>query len=434
MVAGPPVPVTKRLCHKAFPLCRGPLSGAFGRGHLTLGRPRPGGPDGGRGRPRLPRVRSGVERASTREPCRPRKAAAVLTGTQIDDLIEEARANRTPARDVSVGGCAGATLRLTPTAAVYSMRFRHAGEPLRIRLGDAGDWTPVQVRSAGAAVRARVGGGAGVPAPAWIALKRSALVAKAARGEAVVVQTHMPKNRAPKTWTYRQARDAWVAHLEAEAESPAQIYRPDTVRNYRSVIGCPAMRALDDRFVSRSPAPDVAEAVAGLVREGKRSQARDVVRGSKRFWAWMAEPGQVRLRGLGDLVGGAPEGGPRCPDGAGPVRRSPRRPSAPGRLASRAGLRRAHHRRCQGGRAPEVPLDVPPGSSSPRRRPNGLASPRRYAVRRPTTSAGRSRPTCTRRRGSPPTASGSSWTVRRATCRTSPTTTAWPAGTPGTRS
>ncbi|PJI55261.1 hypothetical protein CTI14_06410, partial [Methylobacterium radiotolerans] len=184
-------------------------------------------------------MRSGVERASTREPCRPRKAAAVLTGTQIDDLIEEARANRTPARDVSVGGCAGATLRLTPTAAVYSMRFRHAGEPLRIRLGDAGDWTPVQVRSAGAAVRARVEGGAGVPDPAWIALKRSALVAKAARGEAVVVQTHMPKNRAPKTWTYRQARDAWVAHLEAEAESPAQIYRPDTVRNYRSVIGCP---------------------------------------------------------------------------------------------------------------------------------------------------------------------------------------------------
>ncbi len=94
---------------------------------------------------------------------------------------------------------------------------------------------------------------------------RSAPVSGEAPGEAVVVQTHMPKNRAPKTWTYRQARDAWVAHLEAEAESPAQIYRPDTVRNYRSVIGCPAMRALDDRFVSRSPAPDVAEAVAGLV-------------------------------------------------------------------------------------------------------------------------------------------------------------------------
>lgn len=227
----------------------------------------------------------------------PRKAVAVLTGKQIEDLIRDARAIRAPARDVSIGGCEGATLRLTPTAAVYSMRFRHEGEPLRIRLGDADEWTPVQARSVGAAVRLHVEEGAGVPDPAWIALKRSALMAKAAKGEAVVVPAHMPKNRAPETWTYRQAREAWVAHLKAESESPAQVYRPDTVRNYRSVIGCPAMRALDDRYVSRIQAPDVAEAVAGLVRDGKRSQARDVVRVSKRFWAWMAEPGQVRLSG-----------------------------------------------------------------------------------------------------------------------------------------
>jgi integrase len=232
----------------------------------------------------------------------PRKAVAVLTGKEVSDLIKEARATRAPARDISIGGCEGLTLRLTPTAAVYSIRFRHDGEPLRIRLGDAGDWTPAQARSVGGAARRHVEEGAGVPDPAWIGLKRAAFEAKAAKGEPVAVPNYMPRNRAPETWTYRQARQAWVSHLKAEAESPAQVYRPDTVRNYKSVIGCPAMRALDDRYVSRITAPDVAEAVAGLVKEGKRSQARDVVRVSKRFWAWMAEPGQVRMSGAARKV------------------------------------------------------------------------------------------------------------------------------------
>lgn len=227
----------------------------------------------------------------------PRKAAAVLTGKEVADLIREARLTRAPARDISIGGCEGLTLRLTPTAAVYSIRFRHEGEPLRIRLGDAEEWTAAQARSVGGAVRRHVEEGAGVPDPAWIGLKRAAFEAKATKGEPVAVPTHMPKNRAPETWTFQQARDAWVAYLKAEADSPAQVYRPDTVRNYRSVISCPAMRALDDRFVSRITAPDVAERVAGLVQEGKRSQARDVVRVTKRFWNWLSEPGQIRLSG-----------------------------------------------------------------------------------------------------------------------------------------
>ena len=106
----------------------------------------------------------------------PRKAET-LTAKGIESLIREARETSAAPRDVADGGCPGLTLRLTPTAAVWSIRFRHADKPLRIRLGDAREWTLAQARSVAGAVRDHVEAGQGVPAEEWITLKRAAFEA-----------------------------------------------------------------------------------------------------------------------------------------------------------------------------------------------------------------------------------------------------------------
>ncbi len=253
----------------------------------------------------------------------PRKAET-LTAKGIESLIREARETSAAPRDVADGGCPGLTLRLTPTAAVWSIRFRHADKPLRVRLGDAREWTLAQARSVAGAVRDHVEAGQGVPADEWITLKRAALASK---GE-VEVPTFMPRDKGPATWTLCEAREAWGSWMRREVE--AGLLRDATVRNYLGVMGGPAMRTLDASIVSRITAADVAAIVETLVEQGKRSTARDVVRVSKRFWPWMGDAGRKHLSGADPNA----MAGLRAPKmGAKPKRRYPRLPAVAYMLA-----------------------------------------------------------------------------------------------------
>lgn len=255
----------------------------------------------------------------------PRKAET-LTSKGIEALIKDARDTAAAPRDVADGGCPGLTLRLTPTAAAWSIRFRYADKPLRIRLGDAKVWTLAQARSVAGDVRRHVEAGQGIPAEEWIELKRTAFTAK---GDAeIAVPAFMPRDKGPLTWTLAEARDEWGAWLRREAE--AKLLRPATVRNYLTVMGGPAMRTLDARYASRVTPADIAGVVEVLVSEGKRSTARDVVRVSKRFWAWMGDAGRVQRSG----VNGAAMDGLRAPKmGSKPKRRYPRLPAVARMLA-----------------------------------------------------------------------------------------------------
>lgn len=230
------------------------------------------------------------------------KAALTFDATIVKDLIEEATG---PARDVADGGCPGLTLRLSPTAASWHVRARYEGRQHRVLIGDARTWTLPHARAVAVEVRRHIDAGKGEPARAWIELQRSAAASKAQQrrgrgkgrdpGEEIVVPEFMPRTAPPATWTYREAREAWKAWMERE--TGAGSLRAATVRNYAGVVGGPAMRALDKRFVSRIEAPDVAAIVESLIEADKRSTAKDVVRVIKRFWEWMAAPGQVRKSG-----------------------------------------------------------------------------------------------------------------------------------------
>lgn len=220
----------------------------------------------------------------------PRKAATDLTATMVARLIREADETY---RDVADGRCPGLTLRTHRAGSVWFARFRNGGPQIRVRIGEARAWSLAHARSVAIDIRRHVEAGHGIPAPEWIELKRAALAAEA--GDTPEVPAYMPRSAPPSTWTYGEAREAYGAWMRAEVA--ARTFRPATVRNYLGALGCPGMRALDGRYVSRIHAPDVAEVVAALVADGKRTQAKDVVRNVRRLWGWLAEPGQVRRSG-----------------------------------------------------------------------------------------------------------------------------------------
>lgn len=226
------------------------------------------------------------------------KAALTFDATVVATLIREATA---PPRDVADGGCPGLTLRLSPTAASWHVRARYEGKQHRILLGDARTWSLPQARAVALEVRRHIDAGKGEPAKEWVELKRAAVAREAKRrrgrdaGEEVVVPEYMPKTAPPATWTYGEARAAWKAWMVREAEAGG--LRSATVRNYSGVVGGPAMRALDRRFVSRIEAPDVAAVVEVLIADSKRSTAKDIVRVTKRFWEWMSDPARIRQSG-----------------------------------------------------------------------------------------------------------------------------------------
>ncbi len=226
-----------------------------------------------------------------------------LSPTTISDLVAAWKAGEIKdTAEITDTAQHGLRLRIQPRGPVYFCRVQHQAKEFRVRIGRIDAWSLGHARKACGAIVEHVSTGNGVPSDEWIELKRQSYLHAEAkkRGKAAdagpYVPDVMPRQPPATTWTYAEARDAYLAWLEAERD--AGHLAPATVRNYGKVLSCPALRHLDGKHVARIGAADVAEAVEGLVRDGKRNQANDVSRNMKRFFGWLAEPAQERRSGV----------------------------------------------------------------------------------------------------------------------------------------
>lgn len=196
----------------------------------------------------------------------------------------------------------GLRLRVQPRGPTYFARVQYKGKEFRTRIGRVDAWGLAHARTACAAIVRHISTGNGVPSDEWIELHRQALVVADARKKGRTdsslpyVPEVMPKVPRATTWTYAEARGAYIDWLKAE-QAQGNL-APATIRNYSKVLTCPALLPFDDRHVARLEAVDLAEVVEGLVKEGKRSQANDVSRNVKRLFRWLAEPAQERASGV----------------------------------------------------------------------------------------------------------------------------------------
>lgn len=209
-------------------------------------------------------------------------------------------------REVADIVCRGLVLRVQPSGCVWQARIQHRGKAYRVTIGSIDIWSLAQAREVGRSVRWHVTSDHGVPDAYWVKAQHDRLLwverhaERRGKDDPDDPRPNRPLVRAReerlKTWTYRQAREAWGRHLEAEAAVGNLV--PETVRNYSTVVGCPAMRALDDLPVARITDVDVDRIVQALVRDGKRSTARDVVRVGKRMWKWLHRPANRAASGV----------------------------------------------------------------------------------------------------------------------------------------
>ncbi len=200
----------------------------------------------------------------------------------------------------------GLRLRVQPRGPVFFARVQYQGGEYRVRIGRIDAWGLAHARTTCAAIIRHISTGNGVPSDEWIELQRQALVAadarKKGRTDAAIpyVPEVMPRQAPATTWSYAEAREAYVAWLRSEQEQGHLA--PATVRNYSKVLTCPAMLAFEGKAVARLVAADLAEVVEGLVKEGKRNQANDVSRNLKRMFRWLSEPAQERGSGVREGV------------------------------------------------------------------------------------------------------------------------------------
>lgn len=231
----------------------------------------------------------------------PRVAALSLDAATVAKLIKGAQTVTAAPREHADGSCPGLTLRVSPKSCAWYARAKWRQRQIRVRLGDAREWSLAEARAVCVDVRRHVALGAAEPAREWIEAKRSehARTARLRRGGGHAREPWpleplpeiMPRTRPqPRpTWTFAEAREAWIAWMRGEVAAGA--LRPATMQNYRSVMNSPALRdALDGRKVSEIGAASVARVVEKLATEGKRSTARDIVRVGRRMWRWMGAP------------------------------------------------------------------------------------------------------------------------------------------------
>lgn len=196
----------------------------------------------------------------------------------------------------------GLRLRVQPRGPVYFARVQHQGKEYRVRIGRVDAWTLAHARLACTAILSHVATGNGPPSDAWIELKRQAFLHVDAkrRGRTADAGPYVPDvmpRRAPvTTWTYAEARDAYLAWLQSECDEG--VYAQPTVANYKKTLTCPALRAFDGKAVAEITPSSVAETVEELRKAGKRTQAADVVRKVRMLWRWMRTPDRERASGI----------------------------------------------------------------------------------------------------------------------------------------
>ncbi|MCJ2061596.1 integrase family protein [Methylobacterium sp. J-088] len=196
----------------------------------------------------------------------------------------------------------GLRLRVQPRGPTFFARVQYQGKESRVRIGRIDAWGLAHARHACAAIVRHVSTGNGIPSDNWIELQRQSLLHADARKKgrtnlaALYVPEVMPRQTPAATWTYAEARDAYLAWLQSECDEG--VYAQPTVENYRKTLRCPALRAFDAMPVVHIAPASIAQAVEELRKAGKRTQAADVVRKARMLWRWMRSPDRERASGI----------------------------------------------------------------------------------------------------------------------------------------
>ena len=142
-------------------------------------------------------------------PTSPWKSAGLEATFEISDTIQR-----------------GLRLRVQPRGPTFFARVQYRDKESSVRIGRIDAWGLAHARLACAAIVRHVSTGDGIPSDEWIELRRQSLIHADARTKgrtdlaAPYVPEVMPRQAPATTWTYAEARDAYLAWLQSEWPAP----------------------------------------------------------------------------------------------------------------------------------------------------------------------------------------------------------------------
>lgn len=206
---------------------------------------------------------------------------AVLTTKMIEKAIRD-----TETYDLSDSRVPGLAIRSRPVGATWMCRVNHK----KYTLGAASDMSLVQARTLATELIARVKSGFIVD-PHWIQRQKvsAGIVEDGAPAPAKVV-------RSPTTWTWEQALEAYIAEVRRSR-------RPETAKNYRSVLINPSVtEVMAGRIVAEVDLTTVASMVERIHSSGREATSENVVVIIRVMWEFLARHDKQAQSGVASNV------------------------------------------------------------------------------------------------------------------------------------
>lgn len=210
--------------------------------------------------------------------------ATRLTEASIKKAIAAALAGER--YDVFDAAAPGLVLRVAPRGAIWGLKFGWVGGTKRVKLGPVGMIDLAAARSIATAAKELLATTSDIPNEHWI---RDQLIRRRII-EAPPADRPPPVSK-PRTWTYSQARTAFLDEV-------LRTLREDTWKDRRYMLGIAELKPLDDLAVASITRLQLAGIVGDIHKSGRERHAEHLVEILRPMWAWLGEDGQQLISGV----------------------------------------------------------------------------------------------------------------------------------------
>ena len=208
-----------------------------------------------------------------------------LTEKAVAKAVTDSAAGKS--YDVTDAGAAGLILRAAPRGAVWIVRFMWDGSFKRLKLGPVAMIDLTAARSIATSARELLATTPDCPNEHWLReqLLRRRII------EAPPLDRPPPPPPKPRTWTFAQARTAFLDEV-------LRTLREDTWRDRRYMLGIAELKPLDDLAVASISRLQLAGIVGDIHKSGRERHAEHLVEILRPMWAWLGEDGQQLISGV----------------------------------------------------------------------------------------------------------------------------------------
>ncbi len=171
----------------------------------------------------------------------------------------------------------GLRLRVGARGVRWQLRFKIQGDNVRLDIGDIDEWSIAEARDIARQAHADIRSGLKKPNQQWVDEQRIRL------GKIEPPAKPQDDRRLDFKWTWEIAKEKYLAWV-------AEHRKPDTLRDYRQVLGTKELERFAGRAVGSITLEEMAAAVEDVYDRGVERQAEKVAATVRPLFKWLGRP------------------------------------------------------------------------------------------------------------------------------------------------